>query len=1097
MNKHTTDDFDVIDTDPGAVSVEPAPVLGKQDVVRFNDADLLGEDTDAYADMLGKPATLMIGELWGLKDRRNTQDGFWNPVTMTWGQWIAGGDGDKNSPAWGFSRHPVNKAKEGACIVLGSSIGKARKAKAMETMYAMGIDIDAGFPLDDMLARVEEMGLFCLVYTSHSHGKKGLHLKHDEVIRKLKIKPSELNLAQVQRFLREHDKNRYEESFIVGIKLVNAKKQVKEGVVIELDTPALDKYRLIFPLAAPVKLIDLAGTQTQALEIWENKITGLASEMLGVAFDTSCTDPSRLFFTARHAKGAADWYCAVVRGDPLKFDDVPVVKKSLYTGRRKALNAFEVAGGVLDGDDKPPMALTPSGASLNEWHSKAKDRFNMADLLEDLCQDRVRIAGGESQGHIHIECPFEHEHTSEGGTATMVVNALDSQNGYWTWFCHHDACQGRHKLVFLEEALRQQWFNEDELFGETVYMMAGAANEDEDEDEDDSELIETATGEISAVTLQKRFRKMIREGASEAEKTDAIRKAVKDSGFGKREINNLWKEAANISGRKQKPDSTIPTADIAADFNDQITYTQDRIVSANADDPCLFASMDSLAVIDKRRGRIRLLESQNAVFTEICKLTRWEKVSDDKGNTRIVPPPESVVRFIHNDATFKDALPQISGGVVTTPFFAADGSLVIEPGYHERASVYLAPTPGLTVPSVSAVPTKDEVAKAKRLLIEDVLADFPLGGMTRPEIVSATGERNAPVAHTIGYMILPFCREMIAGPTPGHVFTKPAPGTGASLLDDVCAMIDADTPAPAIAPPKGEEMGKTLTSVLKDAPRRVRFDNAHEAIASAELAMAMTAPTYGARILGRSQTVEVRVRAVWGFTANNFEASKEILRRLVFIPLDAGEADPENRTPVDGWRHKDLRGWIAKNRGQLVWACLTLIQNWVAQGMVAQERVTRGSYGAWAGVIGGILDAAEIDGFLLGQDEEQEKARDSSQDAMQRFIDVMADFPAGTYFRAGGNTKFGESNVVSLQAVLNGEARAGDDHARVEPIQIHGWGYDRVSGQYETSGRIGRGMKAVSRKPWRSGQKEITFTTLDDTKNKTSVYRLDVKVEAA
>ncbi len=88
----------------------------------------------------------------------------------------------------------------------------------------------------------------------------------------------------------------------------------------------------------------------------------------------------------------------------------------------------------------------------------------IADLLETLCADKVRVAGGEAQGHVHTECPFEHEHTSEGGTATMAINCLDSQNEYWTWFCHHDACRGRHKLQFLEEALRQGWFEEDAIF---------------------------------------------------------------------------------------------------------------------------------------------------------------------------------------------------------------------------------------------------------------------------------------------------------------------------------------------------------------------------------------------------------------------------------------------------------------------------------------------------------------------------------------------------------------------------------------------------------------------------------------------------------
>ncbi|RGP36932.1 DUF927 domain-containing protein [Pseudotabrizicola alkalilacus] len=506
----------------------------------FNDAVLLGVETPAFEAMLSQPATMLVGEMWGTRDHRNTKDEAWEPVTMPWSAWIKGGPRDKNTPAWGFSRHPVNKEKAGVCVVLGSSIGKARKAKAMQTMYAMGIDVDAGFPLDTMLDRLEDLGLFCLVYTSHSHGKSGLQLKHDDVIRKLKIKPSELNKAQVQRYLREFDKNRYEESFINKIEIAHLKKQVKEGVVIELTTPPLDKYRLIFPLAEPVKLLDLGGTQTEFLEAWENKITGLAIEKLGVHFDVSCTDPSRLFYTARHAKDAADWYCAVVRGDPLRFEDVPSVKKTTYANTRKALNPFEVAGGVGHDDDRPPQCLTPSGASLNDWHYKAKERFNMADLLEDLCSDRIRVAGGEAQGHVHIECPFESEHSAEGGTATMAVNAIDSPNGYWTWFCKHDACQGRHKLVFLEEALRQNWFNEDQLFGDSVYMLKGR---DEDE-EDDDEPEETAdAGKVSAVTLHKRFRKLIRNGYKTGEDFDAIAQGQKDSGLTQAKVQKLWNTA--------------------------------------------------------------------------------------------------------------------------------------------------------------------------------------------------------------------------------------------------------------------------------------------------------------------------------------------------------------------------------------------------------------------------------------------------------------------------------------------------------------------------------------------------------------------------
>ncbi len=143
----------------------------------LNDAEVCGEEAEGFADILNQPATLLVGEMWGQCDRRNTQDKEWSPTTLTWGQWIGGGPGDKNNPAWGFSRHPVGKDKAGACMVLGSSVGGARKAKAMDEMFAMGLDIDSGVTLDNVLNIIEEKGLFCLVYTSFNHGNRGIELK--------------------------------------------------------------------------------------------------------------------------------------------------------------------------------------------------------------------------------------------------------------------------------------------------------------------------------------------------------------------------------------------------------------------------------------------------------------------------------------------------------------------------------------------------------------------------------------------------------------------------------------------------------------------------------------------------------------------------------------------------------------------------------------------------------------------------------------------------------------------------------------------------------------------------------------------------------
>jgi Family of unknown function (DUF5906) len=323
----------------------------------------------------------------------------------------------------------------------------------MDEMFALGLDIDSGAALDDVVATIRDKNLFALIYTSHSHGKSGLVIKRDDVMRKLQIK-TDPTLEQVQEYLRSHSKSRYEEEFIQAVTISNGKKQTSKGVMIALDTPPLDKFRIIFPFAAPVKLIDLAPTQAECLTIWEDKITGMAWEGLGVHFDTSATDPSRLFYTARHADGA-EWDCLILRGDPLKFEDVPTFKKSDYTRSREG----------AAGENK--RHYSESGEDLNTWYNENAENFEFADFLEGAVPDKVRRH--ISDGQISFECPFDHEHSDAGdaqSTKFAVVNASTANGEKAAAWCHGDSCQGRKNAEFLSEILDQGWFTEEELLDE-------------------------------------------------------------------------------------------------------------------------------------------------------------------------------------------------------------------------------------------------------------------------------------------------------------------------------------------------------------------------------------------------------------------------------------------------------------------------------------------------------------------------------------------------------------------------------------------------------------------------------------------------------
>ena len=79
---------------------QPAKEQSGPTLVTRNNAYLHGEDHPDMQELLEKPFVCMTGNLYGQKDRRNTQDGDWKRTEMPLLAWIEGQDKGKNS--WGF-----------------------------------------------------------------------------------------------------------------------------------------------------------------------------------------------------------------------------------------------------------------------------------------------------------------------------------------------------------------------------------------------------------------------------------------------------------------------------------------------------------------------------------------------------------------------------------------------------------------------------------------------------------------------------------------------------------------------------------------------------------------------------------------------------------------------------------------------------------------------------------------------------------------------------------------------------------------------------------------------------------------------------------
>jgi putative DNA primase/helicase len=120
-------------------------------------------------------------------------------------------------------------------------------------------------------------------------------------------------------------------------------------------------------------------------------------------------------------------------------------------------------------------------------------------------------------------------------------------------------------------------------------------------------------------------------------------------------------------------------------------------------------------------------------------------------------------------------------------------------------------------------------------------------------------------------------------------------------------------------------------------------------------------------------------------TGNNPVLSTEIARRTIRIRLDPKMDRPWLRTE---FTHPNLLAWVTENRGRLVWSALVLIQHWLARGRPAPEKLTPlGSYEQWSKVMGGILAAAGIPGFLSNLEEFYELA-DHEGAVLRAFVEL-------------------------------------------------------------------------------------------------------------
>lgn len=476
--------------DPTVVTPAPSIVLGDGMIYMINAASVDGQQAGRHMVPLAalgpdavwpehwyKPQDLLVKTpasdvVVRLSTGRNRQEfqGKWKTDPAVFGQF-----------AEFIQKHSVG-TKDGTCFLQGECAGGARKAAAMIANYVLGVDLDSGAPLEQVIDTIQRNGLEAIIYTTHSHLKDTSVIKRDAFIKWADGAYETDDIVGIREYLIA--KKGILPEILEKITVLDDGMHTEEGIVILVQHLPMPKFRAVFPLQDAFIFAKRGGTQQDAISEWKERYAGFCTD-LGLFFDEKCVDPARLFYFPRHKKGDTfgSWH---IVGKPLDLSKYNRVKmRRGKDGKRTAVptNAFTAAAG--DQVEQDPDRHVVNGYNLRPWAAKNSKRFEIEAMIQDLQPDLIREGRGNKSG-VHIACPFEDEHTNFGGGGTFVVNASDAmEEGFEAGFafvCTHNACSERDRLDFIKGLIEQEYIEVGDLSNRD-YLLELEDDEEEEQDE--------------------------------------------------------------------------------------------------------------------------------------------------------------------------------------------------------------------------------------------------------------------------------------------------------------------------------------------------------------------------------------------------------------------------------------------------------------------------------------------------------------------------------------------------------------------------------------------------------------------------------------
>ena len=239
------------------------------------------------------------------------------------------------------------------------------------------------------------------------------------------------------------------------------------------------------------------------------------------------------------------------------------------------------------------------------------------------------------------------------------------------------------------------------------------------------------------------------------------------------------------------------------------------------------------------------------------------------------------------------------------------------------------------------------------------------------------------MANAIAMPLTAMTRHLVADCTPLFAVDAPEAGTGKGfLVGSVGLIVKGSPPAVTTQPKDDDEMRKRITSLLRQGSQTVLIDNIKHKLDSPDLAAVLTATIWEDRMLSTNQMVRLPNQALWMATGNNLQLDGDVARRSVWVRQDARTDRPWERS---GWKHDPFLEWVREARSDLIRALLVLVRDWFVCGRPRWTGKPMGTFESWCRVVGGILEAASIEGFLSNR-EELYRRTDSDSEEWRAFL---------------------------------------------------------------------------------------------------------------